>query len=828
MQSRWQTKADLHVHSKYSDRPSDWFLRRIGAPECFVEPIELYEAARRHGMDFVTVADHNSIAGSLEIAHLPGTFLSAEVTTYFPEDGCKLHCLVTGITERQFAAIQEIRANIYELHRYLDDQEILCSITHPLFRVNDRLEIEHLEKLLVMFKRFECVNGARCRHSGQLIRAICQELTPESIERMADRHGLEPTGPEPWKKSFTGGSDDHSGIYVGSAHTVTPLADDVDEFLNHLRHGDHEAAGACGGSLTLGHSLYQIAYSYYKDRILHDNRKPNVLGELLARLLSESGGNGTSKPKSFLPKFALDLMAERKKRQLSDIERLLVDEFSTLVGKDDSKIAPTDPVTERRFFRSTSHIAHALTYSFMRQCGEHLREGRWLDSLQTAVSLGPVALGIAPYLAAFAAQHRDDPFLRSVAGHFEATSALAARRGRKAWVTDTFSDVNGVARTIQTLGRLARSKSRALTVLTCLEQAPEAKIDLKNFAPVGVFSLPEYEIQELAFPPFLEVIEYIERQDFGELIISTPGPLGLTALAAARMLRLRMTGIYHTDFPLIVRHLTRDQRLEQLTWNYMLWFYSQMDRILVPSEYYRRHLAENGFDPEKMSVMVRGVDPQQFNPQKRDPRFFSRWGLADGFTFLYVGRVSPDKSVDVALRAFVQLAETMPGIRLAVVGDGPALVGLRQQYDHPRIAFTGFLRGEDLARAYASGDALVFPSTTDTFGNVVLEAHASGLPALVSNRGGPPDIIARRGSGMILDTSTPEAYAAAMARLVEDPELYRSLRAAALATARDSTWDQVLEEFWRYDDRETESEKKVGKLRGLRTSALGLIDLEVS
>lgn len=109
-----QTKVDLHVHSKYSDRPSEWILRRIGAPESFVEPLDIYHTARERGMQFVTISDHNCIDGALEIAHLPGTFLSTEVTTYFPEDGCKIHCLVSGIREAQFHDIQQLRENIYD------------------------------------------------------------------------------------------------------------------------------------------------------------------------------------------------------------------------------------------------------------------------------------------------------------------------------------------------------------------------------------------------------------------------------------------------------------------------------------------------------------------------------------------------------------------------------------------------------------------------------------------------------------------------------------------------------------------------------------------
>ena len=134
-----QSRADLHVHSKYSDRPSEWFLRRIGSPESFVDPLALYRTCRERGMDYVTITDHNKISGALEIAHLPGTFLSSELTTYFTENHCKVHCLVWGVTEKTFRDLDELRPDIYDLHRYLNENHIVHAIAHPLFRDNDRL-----------------------------------------------------------------------------------------------------------------------------------------------------------------------------------------------------------------------------------------------------------------------------------------------------------------------------------------------------------------------------------------------------------------------------------------------------------------------------------------------------------------------------------------------------------------------------------------------------------------------------------------------------------------------------------------------------------------
>ena len=162
-------RADLHVHSQYSDRPTEWLLRRIGAPECFTKPRAVYDVARRRGMKFVTISDHNCIDGAAEIAHLPGAFVSDEITTYFPDDGCKIHVLAWNIDEHQFNEIQRLRENIVDLRDYLWAERIVHSCAHPLYSINDRLSIDHFERLLLLFNVFETINGGRNRR-GRLLR----------------------------------------------------------------------------------------------------------------------------------------------------------------------------------------------------------------------------------------------------------------------------------------------------------------------------------------------------------------------------------------------------------------------------------------------------------------------------------------------------------------------------------------------------------------------------------------------------------------------------------------------------------------------------------
>ncbi len=234
------SRADLHVHSKHSNRPSEWILRTFRAPESFTEPLEIYRTCRGRGLDFVTITDHDTIDGALEIAHLPGTFLSCEVTAEFPEDRCEVHVLVLGIT---------------------------CSVAHPLFRVNDRMTLEQFEKLLVLFNHFETLNGMHDRRLNGLARRILSSLSPELIDLLAGRHEIEPWGATPWIKGFTGGSDDHAGLYIATAWTSTRDVDTAETFLSRIRAGRCDADGHTGSPLRLALSLQALAGEYFRRQL---------------------------------------------------------------------------------------------------------------------------------------------------------------------------------------------------------------------------------------------------------------------------------------------------------------------------------------------------------------------------------------------------------------------------------------------------------------------------------------------------------------------------------------------------------------------------------
>ncbi len=226
-------KIDLHVHSKFSTRPSQWVLQKIGCPESYTDPNRLREIALQKGMSMVTLTDHNTIDGILEIAHLPDVFISEEVTTYFPEDGCKIHVLAFDINEKQHREIQRVRYSVFDFVEFLKAEGIIHVIAHPLYSTNDLMNADHFEQLLLLFKNFE-LNGARDESQNRILKSILAGLRPRDIERLSDKHGIEPVFSEPWQKNLTGGSDDHSSLNIACKYTEVSAARTLEEFRTPL------------------------------------------------------------------------------------------------------------------------------------------------------------------------------------------------------------------------------------------------------------------------------------------------------------------------------------------------------------------------------------------------------------------------------------------------------------------------------------------------------------------------------------------------------------------------------------------------------------------
>jgi glycosyltransferase involved in cell wall biosynthesis len=457
------------------------------------------------------------------------------------------------------------------------------------------------------------------------------------------------------------------------------------------------------------------------------------------------------------------------------------------------QIITQEPNAQRRSFRMASHTANELTYRLVTQFQQRLQRGNIIDAFQAITGLLPVAFALSPYFVAFAQQAPDRPLLTHVARRFTGAVPQPLRNEKRAWFTDTLEDVNGVARTIRSMVQAARDAGADVTVVTSRSTLSIKDIPIKNFAPVGEFEIPEYELQKLSFPPFLDMLDYIQRERFTELIISTPGPIGLCALGCAKLLGLRVSGIYHTDFPQYARFLSDDAFMETLVWNYMQWFYGQCDLIYVNSEFYRLRWIDRGVLPDKLRIFPRGLDPELFNPARREPDFWTKRG-AKGPVLLYVGRVSREKDLNLLAEIAAPLREKAGPFTLVIVGEGPYRAELKKLL--PEAIFTGILTGRELGIAYASADLFVFPSTTDTYGNVVVEAMAAGLPVAVSDAGGPRELVKSSLMGLVLPARDAGAWVEGLARMMARLPSAEERQAISQLAGSERRWDAAFAKFW--------------------------------
>ncbi len=571
------SRADLHVHSKHSNQPSEWILRQFRAPESFTEPLEVYRLCRERGMDFVTLSDHDSIAGALEIAHLPGTFLSSEVTVEFPEDGCEIHCLVAGISEAQHREIQRLRRNVYEFRDYLRDQEIVHSVAHPLFRVNDRLTLAQVEKLIVLFNRFEALNGIHDRRANALVRRIFGSLDAAVVAELAERHRLAPMGAHPEVKTFTGGSDDHGGFYIGTTWTRTPPAATVEQYLGHLRAGRHEPGGDTGSTVRLVQSLYSISWEYYRRQfpaLLGNRRDP--FAELLRRLAQPGAAGGDGREGREEERGGL-------RERLAQVVAFPGTRRAAGNGKE-----PAEPV-ERTTFAAAGKAQRGSLSSLARELVRHLRHGRLAESLSALTHLAPLALSLAPYLVAIQAQHKDADLLAAAALRFlgRLPEDAEGNGGEKvAWFTDLPAGEDAAP-----AARMAVRAGRRCETIDCRDG---------RFAPLLELPLPG-ESEPLRLPPLLEILDHAERERYSEIVIGTPGPVGLAGLAAGKLLGIRRSAVHRGDFLLPL--LAGSPALEALAWAYLRWFFAGMDRVWVTSRGDRELLIARGVDPARLALV---------------------------------------------------------------------------------------------------------------------------------------------------------------------------------------------------------------------------------
>ncbi len=350
---------------------------------------------------------------------------------------------------------------------------------------------------------------------------------------------------------------------------------------------------------------------------------------------------------------------------------------------------------------------------------------------------------------------------------------------RIAIVTETWPpEINGVALTVHSFVEQLSAQGHEIDLVRPEQDRdvppPPARTD--ELAVRGA-AIPRYPGLRFGFPagPTLKARWLFKRPD--AVYIATEGPLGWSAMRAANALRLPVATGFHTRFDDFVAHYGA-RWLTPVVFAWMRRFHNRGAATLVPTRELEAFLHAHGF--EHPVRLARGVDTRLFDPSRRDASLRAEWEIGeDDLAVIHVGRLAPEKNLDLVVTAFEAIRAEHPNARLVWVGDGPARAAL--EHAHPGHVFAGMRRGEDLARHFASGDLFLFPSLTETFGNVTLESLASGVPVVAFDYGAAREHVRDGIEGRVVPPDAPGRFVEAAIALAREPALRQRMGRAGRA-----------------------------------------------
>lgn len=406
--------------------------------------------------------------------------------------------------------------------------------------------------------------------------------------------------------------------------------------------------------------------------------------------------------------------------------------------------------------------------------------------------------------------------------------------------TDTLGDINGVSRFIRNMAGVARETGRDLRVLTSTRMEIPREKNIHNVPPRWAGAMPGYSNLEVVLPAWREMARRAEEMRPDAVHISTPGPVGLVGRRVATRLGVPMLGVYHTDFPAYIERLFENEALTWLCSAHMRWFYAPFARVFTRSEEYVDSLERLGIERSKCVRLRPGIRVEEFARGHRDGRVASNEAareescpggdeqekMKDGsralvpkgsVRVLYVGRVSVEKNMPFLSRVWTRAAKEIGrrGLEaeLWVVGDGPYRESMERELAgagvRGTVRFLGFKSGEELRSVYGKSDVFVFPSTTDTLGQVVMEAQAAGLPVVVSDVGGPKEVVRDGETGLVRSATEAGAWVRAIVGLVEDRSRRIAMGRAAADFMKSFTMDRCFDHFWDVHEQEVDRARNI-------------------
>jgi len=360
-----------------------------------------------------------------------------------------------------------------------------------------------------------------------------------------------------------------------------------------------------------------------------------------------------------------------------------------------------------------------------------------------------------------------------------------------ALVTETYlPEVNGVAVTVARMVEGMLKRGNRIHMIRPRQSKNDVCGEQTNYREtlMAGMAIPGYSALRIGLPAKGRLVKMWSEQRPDIVHIATEGPLGWSALAAARKLEIPVSTDFHTNFHCYAKHYRIGLFTKPMA-AYLRNFHNKASCTIVPTDSLQRQLERDGY--QNVIVVSRGVDSELFHPAKRSQRLRDSWG-ADEETpvVILVSRLAPEKNLNVVIQAFEQMRKIHPLARLVMVGDGPARAEL--QANNPHVIFAGMQTGEELAQHYASGDIFLYPSLTETYGNVTVESMASGLATVAYDYAAARQHIRHDLNGLLVPYEDTEAFIAQSKAIISDMARVHRLRHAARHTMESQTWERIM------------------------------------
>lgn len=728
-------------------------------------------------MTLVTLTDHDTIDGGLELVREPDFFLSEEITARFPEDDCEIHILAWNITPPQHERLQAARPSVYNVVDVLRREGIAHACAHPLFSPNGKLTVEALERMLVLFPVVEGVNGLMDRRLERLFDSLASGIDEDTLDALARRHKL--VRPARGQLRRVAGSDSHIERHVGSCFTSVDAGRlDPDSFFDAVMAGNARTHGHSANLDVMSLTASRVTYGFLSDR----RRESPTYRDPFIDLVDVVAGRepGTAQPTGIRDELVRSMLAGAART-------------ATPLGAQLDLDSRADVMTGLR------RVHDGLIGNAFEELGAGISD---LDMYRVLGALRDLAGAVStsiPFL--FAANH----FARQ---RQQATDVMAAWRASPrppaqsclAIFSDSVDHVDGVTSSLRRFVRRAQAEGRDVRIPYCGACPPDA--DTAVYAPLASTTshgTSVYAGMELHVPSPLGTIEWLWRHDVTHVELATPGPMGIMGLFAARLLRLPVTASYHTEVPELLRHLSESAILHKGASALVGWFYRSVDRVFVFSDSSRQRLVELGVPGAKIQHVPVAIDPHEFSPIHASPDVFRSFGVAtrNERIVLTVGRLSREKNVPLIIEAVGRLQNLPNPPTLVVVGDGPERETLEAMCaSRPYVVFVGLQQGQVLKRLYATASAFAFASRIDTLGLAPMEAMASGVPVIVPSDAAIAELVEHGISGHHYEFGL-DGLVSAIAAVLESPSR-RAMLAYNARQAMVDRWDQARRtDVWR-------------------------------